>query len=87
MKRKENKTTTYEVGEALIDIVEAELYEAWIYKENAGEKMLMFSCVKDQQTLEEFVETVEANAEEYLDQYKRECEAWELFFNAAEILK
>lgn len=81
------RTTTYKVqDEVYIDIVETDdVYEAWIYKKNNGEKMIMFSCSKDQQPRNEFLEMVEANVGEYLAEYERGQEAWELFFEATRI--
>lgn len=68
------RTTTYKVqDEIYIDIVETDdMYEAWIYEKDSGEKMLMFGCSKAQQPEEEFLEIVEGNAEEYFDIYKGE---------------
>ena len=70
MKKSDISITTYECGEYLVDIVTTgDSYEAWIYRKEFGVKDLMFLVQKKQQTLDEFLEIVEANVEDYGENY------------------
>ena len=71
MKKLEIKTTTYDVDEGfMVDIVEKPVGpEAWLYYEKYGIKYLMFGSTWEQDTMEEFLKTVEANLEEYIADY------------------
>lgn len=70
MKQADITITTYECGEYLVDIVTTgDSYEAWIYRKEFGVKDLMFLVQKKQQTLDEFLEIVEANVEDYGENY------------------
>ena len=73
MKKTPITTTTYEHRGFLVDIVTTgETYEAWLSREEYGVKSLMFGVPKEQQSLDEFLEIVEANLYEYEEGYDRE---------------
>lgn len=73
MKKADISTTTYECGEFLVDIVTTgDSYEAWLYRKEYGVKVLMFGSYRTLNTLEEFLETVEANIDEYAESYDNE---------------
>lgn len=73
MKQTSITTVTYEHGEFLVDIVTtSDSYEAWLYQKNYGVKFLMFGAYISLNTLEEFLETVEANLDEYEKNYDAE---------------
>ena len=77
-------TITFEVGDGfMVDIVdnkEEGLFEAWLYHKNYGVKSSMFGEPKkqkvkdDEMTLEQFIESVEANllTEDYIGDYAEE---------------
>ena len=67
---------TYNVlDDYYVDIVtKDDEYESWIYSDRYGIKMLMFGVPKDQQPYSIFLEIVEANLIEYLNDYIREVE-------------
>lgn len=73
MKKTEIKTITYILtgyDDFMIDIVEdEENRSAWIYRNSYGTKSLMWGEEKTQSTFEEFLEMVEANAPDYIDEY------------------
>lgn len=72
-------TTTYEYGEFRVDIVDnGTEYEAWIYKNNYGIKSLMFGVPRHQQTMEEFINIVQANLETYEREYNLNCNEYGL---------
>lgn len=72
-------TTTYEYGEFRVDIVDnGTEYEAWIYKNNYGIKSLMFGAPRHQQTMEEFINIVQANLETYEKEYNLNCNEYGL---------
>lgn len=61
-------TKTYEYGDYLVDIVTTDTdYESWIQAKGYGTKHIMFGMPKEQQSLEEFMNIVEANIEDYTD--------------------
>ncbi len=65
-------TTTYSLeGNFLVDIVEQNggYIEAWLYERVCGVKMLMFGCIESKDT---FIKMVEANAADYIDDYRIE---------------
>lgn len=63
--------TEYHGDNFLIDIVEkAESREAWIYTDTVGTKELMFGCLKQNKTSEEFLAMVENEFEQYADCYE-----------------
>lgn len=74
MKKLEIRTTTYEAREGFrVDIVEKPVGpEAWLYHEHYGIKDLMFGGVWEQVTMESFLDVVEANLEEYIEDYREE---------------
>ena len=77
-KIEEIKTTTYDAGDGWkVDITEMPgKYEAFLYPENCGVKMLMFSWPTEQNdghwTVERFIDLVEGNLPEYIATYKNE---------------
>lgn len=76
MTKTEIKTTTYEYDAGYyIDIVEkSEEYEAFIYHKDYGIKLHMFGMPKSQQDYTAFLDIVEANAGDYIKDYKEEYE-------------
>ena len=72
---KSYKTTTFESGKWIVDIVEKrDSFDAWLSIKNYGDKSYMFGSAKKQrhfdgtewtQTFELFCATVEANLPEY----------------------
>lgn len=73
MKQVNITITTYECEEYLVDIVTtSDSYEAWLYRKEYGVKVLMFGAYRTLNTLEEFLETVEANIDEYAESYDNE---------------
>lgn len=73
MKRANISITTYECGEYMVDIATtSDSYEAWIYRKEYGVKDLMFGMPQAQQTLDEFLDIVEANIEDYAKGYDEE---------------
>ena len=71
MKTANFTTVTYDIGGGFyVDIVSKNnLYEAWIYHEDYGQKELMFGCPKEQQSYSEFVEIVYGNIPWHRDAY------------------
>ena len=67
---------TYNVfGDYYVDIVtKDDEYRSWIYSNRYGIKTLMFGGTKKQVSYEKFLEIVEANLIEYLNDYVREVE-------------
>ena len=66
MKETNMKCTIYEKAGFYIEIIETpDCYESWIQYEDYGVKELMFGVPKAQQTLEEFLEIVEAYFDEH----------------------
>lgn len=66
------RTTTYEHGDFLIDIVEMEdSYEAWLCLKNYGTKSLMFGSGKETVTADEFLSLIEASLAEYKLDYQK----------------
>lgn len=69
------KTYSYFKGGAdnyLIDIVadlDEDTYNAYIYSANYAQKLYMFGMPTDQQSYEDFLEIVDANLEEYIEDY------------------
>ena len=68
-------TQTYAVGDGFfVDIiVDAihEVYEAWLYNEAYGVKELMFGSDFEQETYKEFLDSVEANVDDYKETYMK----------------
>lgn len=70
MEKVKVKTSTYKIGEYMIDIVETDdEYEAWIYRSDYGVKHSMIGCDKTQTTRKEFMAVVEATYYEYAMRY------------------
>lgn len=75
------KTTSYRVSDYsdyIVDIVElSDEWEAWLYHKNFAVKMFMFGSLKKQELicgrreydLKAFIELVEANVNDYIDDY------------------
>ena len=68
------KTDTYRIeGHWMVDIQTTETeYEAYLWNEKYGEKHLMFGMPIAQQYYEEFLDIVEANFDEYKEDYIEE---------------
>lgn len=75
------KTETYEVGDFLVDIQEDdEMFDMWLVHKDYGVKNYCFGSPKENYqygephtvTKEEFMETVEANLEDYIREYREE---------------
>lgn len=84
-KRISYKTETYAHGDYLIDIVDRPgMFDAWLYKKNYGVKTYMFGAFKKYynemqhkehiETLETFIEMVDANLPDYIKLYKIEID-------------
>ncbi len=76
MKKTNIKTETYKAGNWRIDIVETHdkwnTIEAWLYYKNYGIKDLMFGASLNNDSKEHFLELVEVNLEDYVDDYINE---------------
>lgn len=73
------KTTTYADGRFCVDIVEKEdTYEMWVYLKDYGVKEFCFGLMREDTTLDDFLDTVDANLsfEEaaYLNEYAEDEE-------------
>ena len=67
------KTTTYEDGDFLIDIVEtADVYEAWLYRKDYGVKDLMFGMLKKDYSEDRFLNFVIVNLEWHEEFYDKD---------------
>lgn len=68
------KTDTYRIeGNWMVDIqTKDDTYYAYLWHERYGIKELMFGCPVKQQSYEDFLDTVEANFDEYKDDYIEE---------------
>lgn len=75
MKRIVTQTTeTFDAGSGFrMDVViTSDCYEAWIYHESIGIKVLMFGLPKDQQTYKKAVEIMKDNFTGYISDYTDE---------------
>lgn len=68
---KEIKTKTYPLDQGFfVDITTTcKTYQAWLYHKEYSFKYLMFEVPKKQQDYDIFLDIVEANVQEYIDQY------------------
>ena len=83
-RRLTRQTTSYKVSDYsdyIVDIVElSDEWEAWLYHKDYGVKMFMFGWLKHQEpfdgpkdwTHKMFLELVDANVNDYIDDYEDE---------------
>lgn len=67
------RTTTYEDGDFLIDIVETDkAWEAWLYRKDYGVKDLMFGMLKKDYSEDRFLNFVIVNLEWHEEFYDKD---------------
>lgn len=78
MKKTETKITRYEAKGYYIDIIENDkMYEAMLTRKGYGVSMYMFGVLKDETSIDEFIEVIEKNLDDDIAIYEMDHPSYE----------